>query len=1042
MKLMKKTALRSTTFLSIVTIFAGTNAHAQEAAAEAADVAEEAIIVTGSRIVRPNLEANSPISVVTGDAVQARGDITLDTFLNTLPGVNPAGTTTSNNPPNGGQSNIDLRGLGPNRNLVLVDGRRPMVSQSDQTVDLNTIPQALIKRIDVITGGAGAAYGADAIAGVVNIMLKDDFEGIDLRAGYQNSIPRTDAREWFLSGTIGGNFNENRGNIVVSFERSKRQGLIKSQRDFASVATATTTFLPEGLYQPGGNAPTQAAVDAYFGQFGATPGSVQAGASKISFNTDGSLFAIGTFNNPADVVNFRYPIDGSVNTSLFPDTYSYNFDIVNILVLPLKRDSVFGKARYELTDNIEFFGQANYTNYKTTSALAPSPVSTVNLEYASGSDPLRANSPLLVEPGTLLSNGTISTGGSVAASLVVPVTNPFIPQALRDLLATRTGDNLNLVGSGATEPFTMRSRTLGIGLRQSVYTNKVYQFLGGLRGEFAPGWRYEASFSEGKTKIIEEQTGNVDTERLLNLLNAPDGGNSICAGGFNPFGRNPLSQACIDYLAVSSDLETVFKQRIAQAYITGQVAQLPAGPLSVVAGVEYRKFNYDFDPAVLGGPISGLNAQAPASGQNKFMDFFGELGVPLFKDASWARSLELTLGARYSKSKARDNLTGLSTPSRGDWAYKAELSYQPIDVLRLRAAYQRSVRAPNFDELFDASGDNPQYFDPCSTTSAARTSRSDASAVSALCLNGTGLSPADAANITVAPGYVQTPGTQISLEVAGNQNLKPEKADTFTAGLVLSNLSGGLSRLRLSLDYYNIKVSDVILEPDPNRIVANCYNYYGNNPTLSGTNTNCQYIARLGGDILGFGPDFGNGGYTGQNLGFIKTSGVDLQLGYDFDLPFLGEEAKLNFDLLMNYLIDYKTKEFADQPVIDLAGTVSVFGAPLGGSQPRLKGVLNTALALNENFSLTSRIRYIHKMKNRYNKIYPGETEFEGVPTVVYFDFGADFTFEEKFNFRIGLNNAFNKQPPEYAPNVQSGTDPSLYDVIGRRFYVQAGVKF
>ena len=1026
----RKAAFCGSTFLSMLAIQPAPSVAQDTPPGPTADADDrsEAIVVTGSRIARPNLSANSPINVVTGDQVQARGDITLDTFLNTLPGVNPAGTTTSNNPPNDGQSNIDLRGLGPNRNLVLVDGRRPMVSQSDQTVDLNTIPQALIKRIDVITGGAGAAYGADAIAGVVNIMLKDDFEGVDLRAGYQNSLPRTDAREWFVSGTIGGNFNENRGNIVVSFERSGRQGLIKSQRDFSSVATATTTFLPEGLYQPGSNAPSQAAVDAYFGQFGAAPGSVQAGASKISFNTDGSLFAIGTFNNPADVVNFRYPIDGSVNTSLFPDVYSYNFDIVNILVLPLKRDSVFGKAKYEITDGIEFFGQANYTNYKATSALAPSPVSTVTLEPANGTDPLRANSPL------------IAPGQTIASSLVVPVTNPFIPADLAALLATRTGDNPSLVGSGATEPFTMRSRTLGIGLRQSVYTNKVYQFLGGFRGEIAPGWRYEASYSEGKTKIIEEQTGNVDTERLLGLLNAPDGGASTCEGGFNPFGRNPLSQACIDYLAVSSSLETIFRQKIAQGFITGQVAELPAGPLSVVVGAEYRKFNYDFDPGVVGGPISGLNAQSPASGQNRFIDFFGELGVPLAKDASWARSLDLNLGVRYSKSKARDNLTDLSTPSRGDWAYKAELSYQPLDYLRLRAAYQRSVRAPNFDELFDASGDNPQYFDPCSITSVARTTRADAAAVSALCLTGAGSDSPD--DITVSPGYVQTPGTQISLEVAGNQDLKPEKADTFTAGVVLSGLTGGLSRLRLSLDYYNIKVSDVILQPDPNRIVAGCYNYYGTNPTLTGDNANCNFIARLGGDILGFGPDFGNGGYTGQNLGFIKTSGVDLQVGYDIDTPFLGAGSKLTFDLLLNYLIDYKTKEFSDQPTIDLAGTVSVFGAPLGGSQPRWKGVLNTTFAFTENAALTSRIRYINGMQNRYNKIYPGETEFEGVPAVWYFDFGAQFTYEEDFTFRLGVNNAFNKQPPTYQPNVQSGTDPSLYDVIGRRFYVQAGVKF
>ena len=159
--------------------FSATAAYAQEEVQE--------VVVTGSRIVRQDYVANSPIATVTGDAAVANADITLDTYLNTLPQVNPSGTTTSNNPGNGGQSNIDLRGFGANRNVVLVDGRRPMVSANNLTVDLNTIPQALVDSIEVITGGAGSAYGADAIAGAVNLKLKNNFEGIDIRAGYTNS---------------------------------------------------------------------------------------------------------------------------------------------------------------------------------------------------------------------------------------------------------------------------------------------------------------------------------------------------------------------------------------------------------------------------------------------------------------------------------------------------------------------------------------------------------------------------------------------------------------------------------------------------------------------------------------------------------------------------------------------------------------------------------------------------------------------------------------------------------------------------------------
>jgi outer membrane receptor protein involved in Fe transport len=340
------------------------------------------IVVTGSRIARPNIESNSPIAVVTGEQVVEQGDITLETYLNTLPQANPAGTTTSNNPGNSGQSNINLRGLGSNRNLVLIDGRRPMVSSSDQTVDLNTIPQGLVERIEVVTGGAGAAYGADAIAGVVNIRLKDNFEGIDLRASYSNSIPETDAREYQISGTIGGNFADGRGNMALSVEYSQRQGLIKEQRPFASQATSTTGTFPTGRYtasggNPGdlGNPIPQSAINTLFASYGVAAKDIPT-QTLLGFNSDGSLFGVGTFNNPRDVANFRYALNSPAapNLNFFPDFYTYNFDIVNILVLPLERKSAFLRGNYEINRNFDVFVQGGYTEYTSFSALAPTPL--------------------------------------------------------------------------------------------------------------------------------------------------------------------------------------------------------------------------------------------------------------------------------------------------------------------------------------------------------------------------------------------------------------------------------------------------------------------------------------------------------------------------------------------------------------------------------------------------------------------------------------------------------------------------------------------
>ena len=992
-------------------------AQTEEAPAEG-----EAIVITGSRILRPNLEANSPVTTVTGLETTQNADVTLDTFLNTLPQVNPAGTTTSNNPGNGGQSNIDLRGLGANRNLVLVDGRRPMVSASNQTVDLNTIPQGLIERIDVLTGGAGAAYGADAIAGVVNIILKDDFEGVDLRANYSNSMPQTDAREYQISGTIGGNFAEDRGNFALSVEYAERQGLIKAQRPFAAQATSTTGSFPTGsLVNSASNPYSQTVVNSIFTAYGVPTAQLPL-TNQLAFNSDGTLFGVGTFNNPRDVVNFRYALNSPANPNLnyFPDFYSYNFDIVNILVLPLERYSAFTRGNYKVNDSFEFFVQGAYTNYKSATALAPTPVSTGIVNTTSTASGLNARSPL-VAPGQRI------TG------FVVPVTNPFL-QASPDLVAlvnSRTGDDPLLTGSGAAEGVRIGYRFLGTGLREQQLENEVIQGLAGLRGEIAPNWRYEAYYSWGKTVIDQRATGNVNVQRVQQLLEAPDGGVSLCAGGFNPFGIQPFSQDCVDFVDEVGVTKTTFTQKIVQAYISGQLAELPAGPLSVVFGAEKRDFRYEFDPGALFGPIAGFNTSTPDLGTNSFLDFFGEASIPILKDAPLAESLELTLTARHSKSDFNDIQNGVDGSPSNDWSYGGTLTWSPVRELRFRASYQHSVRAPNFGELFSGGGSFPQIFDPCSNNSNFRTTRGAAAA--AIC-QATGVS---AGTINT---FVATPGAQAFITVTGNPNLKPEKSDAFTAGFVFNALG-----FTGSIDYYNIKVSDTIFSPDVNEIIASCYGYNDINPSLSATNPYCGGLFRSNNNIAAIflppslGGDPATGYFQAVNQGSVKTSGIDFQLGYNLPTEFVGPESSISFNLLLNYLFDFKVTGLGGLQT-DYAGTASYFGAGLGTSFPEWKGTMNVGFNLNKAFSLQSRVRYIDAMENRAARQYIGET-FTGPGSVWYFDFALQGQVEN-MTLRLGLNNAFDRKPPTYAPNVQSGTDPSTYDVIGRRFYVSARLKF
>ncbi|MCP5360113.1 MAG: TonB-dependent receptor [Steroidobacteraceae bacterium] len=981
------------------------------------------VIVTGSRIVRQDFIANSPITTISAEQLAQNADITLDTYLNTLPGVNPAGTTTSNNPGNGGQSNIDLRGLGANRNLVLVDGRRPMVSASDQTVDLNTIPSALIESIEVITGGAGAAYGADAIAGAVNLKLKRNFEGAELSAGVTDSTEYSDAQEYTVSAAFGANFADDRGNAIIGFEYGNREGMIKSQRPFSANATATTSFNPEGVYFPTGNNPTQAAVDGVFAGYGVAAGAVPASGTLIGFNLDGTLFSRGVFNSPLDVQNWRYPVDLAINSALFPDTYSYNFDAVNILVLPLERRSMMTKFNYEWDNGVEVFSQFGYTQYTSAAALAPTPIPTITTAAPGEARSAGEATSALVAPG-----------GRLTAVMPIPVTNPFIPADFHTLLASRTGDNPSLVGSGATEPFLMRQRTLDAGLRQSNYQNTVVQYLLGVKGKFNDSWRWEAYASEGRTEIAEQQTGNIDTQRLLALLEAPDGGASLCAGGFNPFGRQPISEECTTYLEVNNTLTTKFKQQILQAYVSGDVTELPAGPLSVVLGAEYRGFRYAFDPGSAGGPISGFNVQNPAGGTNAFKDLFGEALIPLVRDAAWAKSLELSLGYRLSDSEFKDTANGVATDGSSDSAYKVELSWAPSDLLRLRASYQRAVRAPNFGELFDGGGSNPQYFDPCSVTSAARTSGANAAQLRALCRDAGQIGGLGAAVDT----YVQTPGTQLSTTLTANTSAKPETADTITFGVVFTE-PFGVQRLRASLDYYNIKLKDPLISPDSNLFVADCYNYYGNNPTYDPNHPNCAGIFRAG-DILGIDNlDDPNGYFPYVNGGEYKTDGIDLQVDYGFDLG----PGQLSTQLYLNYLLSWKQQAGPLFPSQDFAGTVAFFGAGdgLGGSYPEIKANLLLRYSLAK-FDFDVRARFIDAMENRAAVLYPGENSFTGTSSVTYVDVAANWRITDSISVRAGLNNALDKDPPQYQPNVQSGTEPSLFDVIGRRWFAQVKMKF
>jgi outer membrane receptor protein involved in Fe transport len=1005
----------------------------------------QTVVVTGSRIVRQDYAANSPITSVSDSMVKQQADVTLETALNNLPQIVAGGTTTSNNPGNNGQANIDLRGLGANRNLVLVDGRRPMVSANDLTVDVNTIPPALIDNIEVITGGAGAVYGADAVAGVVNIKLKQNFEGFNLSTSYSQSTKYHDSEDYTVDALLGGNFADGRGNAVIAFNRTSREPLIKSQRPFSVLATSTTGTPPQGVVRWNSNAdPTwqnpisQASVDALFGSaaYGSLPaGSARAQSGRLGINLDQSLFYSGVFNSPLNVQHFTDPIDSGVNTKFFPDFYSYNFDAVNLLTLPLHRTGLMTNFRFDANEHAEFFGSLDYTNYTADTALAPTPVPSVRTNAPGLCTSLQVCSTLL----NVTNEQTGKPSAGVSGSLVVPVTNPYIPADLKALLNARTGNDPLLAGSGPTEAFLYGIRPVSFGLRQQSFENTVVQYMGGVRGPIQNSWRYEASFSEGKTKIDNTQHGNIDTQKMTDVLANPNALNGACAE-WNPFGQNAVPKDCIQALAVTTSTTLQMRQQIAQAFVTGDLFDMPAGAASLVVGAERRTFNYDFDPGTGAGPISGFNTQAAEGGKNEFNDLFTEVFFPLLKDAPAAQSLDFTLGFRRSRSEFTDKINDISSEKQTSNSYKAELSWQPVDIARFRGSYQKAVRAPNFSELFQGGGSFPQIYDPCSVTSSKRTGP-DAAAVRALCI-------ATGAAASSIDNFVGTPGAQAQINTAGNTALKPEKANTYTFGVVFGQLgeSQWIERFRSSIDYYSITVKDAIVTPDTNVGIAACFNYYGTNPTYSADNPYCAGMVRSG-DILGIdNPNDPDGLFAGLNDGHIKTSGVDFQFDYGFDLNWMGLPERaggIHTNLLLSRLIEYKLVDTPGQPAIDYAGSINYFGGgiSLGQTFPKWRAVWTTDWNFSQ-FNVNVRARFIDKMTNRATLQFPGETSFTGVGSVTYWDVAAAWKFMENSELRIGLQNAFDKQPPTYSPNIQSGTDPATYDVIGRRAFARFEVKF
>jgi outer membrane receptor protein involved in Fe transport len=943
----------------------------------------EVVTVTGSRVKR-DFASDSPIVSVNSDLMSQTGSTSIEQVLNQLPQFVPSITTTSNNPSNGGQANIDLRGLGTLRNLVLLDGRRLPPSNPDGSVDINIIPAALLDHVEVATGGASAVYGSDAIAGVTNFILKKNFEGVAIQSGYSQTAQQ-DGTEWMSSLTLGSNFAEDRGNAVFSFAYTKRDEVLQGARDFSQVTLSVkqsgnlpqgSGTITEGRYDRANqNLHSQAAMDQVFAQYGAAAGSVPRG-QNLGFNPDGTLFSIGT-GTANSVVNFR----GDDQAPGFSDsTFTYNFAPPNAMSLPVNRWNLSGFANLDLSEHATAYVQAFFTTYDTQTQLAPVP----------------------------------------ATGISIPVTNPHISADLRTLLDSRPDP---------TADFTFRQRMEGVGPRQTQNEFNVYQLLAGVKGDVGESWNWNIYASSASVSGTEVQNNDVSLSRLEELVDSPTGGTDVCAGGYNPFaGPAGLSPECVDYVRSYFTNRTSLDHKLAEATFGGKAFSMPAGDAQFSVGVSWRDEQYNFTPdsAIARGDSVGFNQQHSLEGSFSMKELFAELYLPVLDGARFAKNLGFTLGARASDH----SVSGVAN------SYKLEGTWQPLESVRVRSSYQRAVRAPAISELFSPANGSfpPLYEDPCNANSAVRNSGANADVahggsdgIRNLCV-AQGIPAGDIDTFSNTAIQVETFG-------GGNPNLTEETANTFTAGLVLSSpWSGAFEKLQASIDYYQINLDNAIFTIPAGEITLLCYGYAGNNPTADANDASCRALNRVT-DSRG-NPSDGSPWVPSQgtaNVSELNTSGIDLQVDWGLDL---GGAGHLDFNVMANWLEKWQITYLPGIAPIEYAGTI---GDTVGAALPDYKIFFNTHWNRGP-LGLGMRARFLPAMDNKYASYDPNSVV--GVPSVTYVDFNASWKFGEAMDVHLGVENATDKQPPLYTSSIQMNTDPSTYDVLGRRYYLRANFNF
>jgi outer membrane receptor protein involved in Fe transport len=715
--------------------------------------------VTGSRIPTLNVDGASPVVVLGAKDIKTDGVRNVESLLNNLPQVFAAQT---GNVVNGssGTATVDLRGLGANRTLVLVNGKRlPMGAPNISAADLNQIPTALVKRIEVLTGGAGAVYGADAVAGVVNFIMNDKFEGVQVElngSGFMHEQQGTagvaklvagraatnpaefkvpgdknfDGRSKDASLLIGGNFAEGRGNATLFFSYKKDDALLQSERDFTSCALLS-------------------------GAAGFTCGGSGTSATGRFTNTEtGSVFTV-------DANGTARPYSNA--------TDQYNYAPINHLQRPDERYGASGSVRFDVTDKMRVYGDFAFHDDTTDAQIAP--------------------------------------GGIFGNVYTIRGDNPFLTASLRT--------QLGLVAPTDTTDVVIQRRNVEGGGRVAFFSNTSFRTQFGVKGELGK-WSYDVFAQTAKVRGAGSSDNYFSKERGAKALDVVNvGGVAQCASAvsgadpncvpYNPWRVGGVTQAMLDYIQIPGQQYGHTAQTIQGANIASDLGEaygwkLPTANtgIGVSFGVERRteelvlnpdgpSQNFDLDGS--GGPVT------PTNGRYVVKDIFGEVRLPLLDDKPMAQSLAANLSFRHT-----DIDTGVTANT-----YGVGIEWQPISIARVRGSYQKAVRAPNIIELFSPAGaglyDNDE--DPCAGATPTAT-----------------LAQCQRTGVTAAQyGKIQdSPAGQYTALFGGNPNLRPETSKSKTIGLVLQPMKN----LSFTLDYFDIDVKDTISNIQPTTTLEKC----------------------------------------------------------------------------------------------------------------------------------------------------------------------------------------------------------------------------